>query len=127
MQKNYNNQGECASLAYKVKSDYAYLTILVKTEVYFELKVEMKQSVKFTLLRKITSILIKKYTTNMINVTILNRKKGCFVIAVGARVPPSCGTTACDITGLVRSDGQYSNISISLHFIYLYIGNHFTK
>ncbi len=94
MQKNNNNQGECASLAYKVKSDYAYLTILVKTEVYFELKVE--------------------------------------IIAFGARAPPSCSTTACDVTGLVRSNGllillQYSNISISLHFIYLYIGNHFTK
>ncbi len=75
----------------------------------------MKQSVKYTLFRKITSILIKIYITNMINVTIL--KKICrFVIAFGARGPPSCSTTACDVTGSVRSDGQCSNISISLHF-----------
>ncbi len=76
---------------------------------------EVKQSVKFTLFSKVISTLIKKYITNMINVTIL-KKKGCFVIAFGARAPPSCSTTACDVTGLVRSDGQYSNISISLHF-----------
>ncbi len=75
----------------------------------------MKQSVKFTLFRNISSILIKKYITNMINVTVL-KKKGCFVIAFEARAPPSCSTTACDVTGLVRSDDQYSNISISLHF-----------
>ncbi len=52
----------------------------------------------------------------MINVTIL-KKKACFVIAFGARAPPSCSTTSCNDTGLVRSDGQYSNISISLLFV----------
>ncbi len=41
-------------------------------------KVEMKQSVKFTLFKKITVILIKKYITNIINVTIL-KKKNSFV------------------------------------------------
>ncbi len=30
----------------------------------------------------------------------------------GARVPPSCDTTVCDVAGLVRSMGQRSNISI---------------
>ncbi len=73
---------------------------------------EVKQSVKFTLFSKVISTLIKKYITNMINVTIL-KKIGCFVIA---RAPPSCSTTACDVTGLVRSNGHYNNISISLHF-----------
>ncbi len=51
----------------------------------------------------------------MINVTIL-KKKGCFVIAFEARTLQSCNTTACDITGLVCSIGQWSNISISLLF-----------
>ncbi len=50
----------------------------------YSFKVEVKQSVKFTLFSKLISTLIKKYITNMINVTIL-KKKGCFVIAVGAR------------------------------------------
>jgi len=36
----------------------------------------------------------------MFNVTIL-KKKGHFVIAFGARAPPSCNTTARDVTGLV--------------------------
>ncbi len=76
---------------------------------------EVKQSVKFTLFSKVISTLIKKYKTNMINVTIL-KKKNCFILAIRARSPPpSCSTTACDVTGLVRSDGQYSNISITLH------------
>ncbi len=78
------------------------------SQKHCKLKVEMKQSVKFTLFRKITSILIKTNITNMINVTIL-KKKGCFVTAFGARAPPSCSITACDLMGFVRSDGQYSN------------------
>ncbi len=63
------------------------------------LKMEVKQSVKFTLFSKLTSTLITNYITNMINVTIL-KKKGCFVIAFGAQAPPSCSITAC-------RDGQY--------------------
>ncbi len=94
--------------------DYHFTHIFIKVS-YENIKVEVKQSVKFTLFSKVISTLIKIYITNMINVTIL-KKKGCFVIAFGARAPPSCSTTACDVTGLVRSDGQYSNISISLHF-----------
>lgn len=41
----------------------------------------------------------------MINVTTL-KKKIWFVKAFGARVPPSCLTTACDDSGLNCSVGQ---------------------
>jgi len=73
--------------------------------------VEIKQSVKFTLFRKITSILINKQT-NMINVTIL-KKIISFVIDFGAR---ALSTVACDVTGWFAPDGRDSNISIYLHF-----------
>ncbi len=76
-------------------------------------KVEVKQPVKFALFSKMIYTLIKKYITKTITETIL-KKKGCFVIAFGARAMPSCSSTACDITGLVRSTGQLSNIGISL-------------
>ncbi len=75
--------------------------------------VEVKQSVKFTVFSKVISTLIKKYITNMISVIIL-KKKG-FVIDFGARVPPSCSTTACDVTG-VGSLRWPVILSISLHF-----------
>ncbi len=74
---------------------------------------EVKQSVKFTVFSKVISTLIKKYITNMISVTIL-KKKGC-VIGFEARVPPSCSTTACDVTG-VDSLRWPVILSISLHF-----------
>ncbi len=51
-----------------------------------KLKVEVMHSVKFKLFSKVITTLLKKYMTNMINVTIL-KKKGCFVIAFGARAP----------------------------------------
>ncbi len=48
--------------------------------IFVAFKVEVKQSVKFTLFSKVISTLIKKNITNTINVTIL-KKKGYFVIA----------------------------------------------
>ncbi len=66
---------------------------------------EVKQSVKFTLFSEVSSTLVKKYITDMIDVNIFEQK-GCFVIAFGARAPPSFNTTACDVTGMVRSVGQ---------------------
>ncbi len=83
--------------------------IYIRFVTDFHIKMEVKQSVKFSLFSKVISTLIKKYITNTINETIL-KKKGSFVIAFRARAPPSCSTTACDVTGLVCSVGQLSNI-----------------
>ncbi len=69
---------------------------------------EVKQSVKFILFSEVISTLIKKYITDMIDETIFELK-GCFVIAFGARATPSFNTTACDVTGSVRSVGQLTN------------------
>ncbi len=41
---------------------------------FINIKVDVKQSVKFTLFSKVISTLIKKYITNKINVTILKKK-----------------------------------------------------
>ncbi len=49
----------------------------------------MEMSSQLSLQSKVISTLIKPYIKNMINETILN-KKVCFVIAFGARAPPSC-------------------------------------
>ncbi len=65
------------------------------------LNVEVKQPAKFALFSKGFSTLIYDE---------------CFVIGFRASAPPSCSTAACDVTGLVRSVGQLSNIGICLFF-----------
>lgn len=66
---------------------------------YFVHNVEMKQSTKWTLFKRLSPILKKNYETDMTNI---NRWEKCnAILSVVARAQPSCSTISCDVMGLV--------------------------